>query len=871
MLTTKSKLRMMSALLNIMLMLTLLIGSAAFPTNVLATAPYTLTDLGTLGGNSSFAYAINEVGQVIGYSTIAGSQQQHAFVWESGVMTDLGTLGGSYSGAFAINEAGQVIGNAQTVLGEQHAFVWESGVMTDLGTLGGSRSVALDINEAGQVIGWAYTAGDASTHAFVWDSGVMTDLGTLGGRSSYAQAINETGQVIGYAYTADNEQHAFVWQSGMMIDLGTLGGSDSQSFDINEAGQVIGWAYTAGNASYHAFVWQSGVMTDLGTLGGSLSYAQAINEAGRIVGGSSLAGDASTHAFVWDSGVMTDLGTLGGSDSQPFDINEAGQVIGSAYTSGNEQHAFVWQSGVMIDLGTLGGSDSRPLDINEAAQVVGYSHLAGDLSTHAFVAMAVNQPPMDTPTNTPTPTLTNTPTPTETPMVTPTDTPTATATPTATLTSTPTDTPAATPTATQTPILTNTPTSTDTPTATSTPSNTPAPTDTPTPTDTLTSTPSATPSAIPTNTPTRIAPPKGVADLTIIKRAMVSGSNITYNLSATNRGPGPADGVVISDTLPVEVQYISSSITQGTCTYDAGTRSVTCLLGKPGLDVGKSVTASILVTSTSLQPITNCAQVNSTTPDPDLSNNQSCITLVRGADLTITKSARVISSSSISFDLKTINRGIDPARDVVVTDTLPSDVQYVSSSTNQGNKGTCAYDTATRTVTCRLGQLAVGQSVMASIVVSSTSLQPITNCAQVSSTISDPDPTNNQSCITVVRGADIVITKSATVSGSNISFKLEARNRGFTPANGVVISDTLPSEVQYVSSAITQGTCTYRTSTRIVTCLLGKPGLGVGQIVTASIVVTSTSSQPITNCAQVSSTPPDVDPINNQSCTTLQR
>jgi uncharacterized repeat protein (TIGR01451 family) len=863
MLTTKSKLRMMSALLNILLMLTLLIGSAAFPTNVLATAPYTLTDLSTLGGNSSLAYAINEVGQVIGYSNIAGSQQQRAFVWESGVMTDLGTLGGNYSGAFAINEAGQVIGNAQTVLGEQHAFVWESGVMIDLGTLGGSRSVALDINEAGQVIGWAYTVGDASTHAFVWQSGVMTDLGTLGGRSSYAQAINETGQVIGYAYTAENEQHAFVWESGVMIDLGTLGGSYSQPFDINEAGQVIGWAYTAGNASYHAFVWESGVMTDLGTLGGSLSYAQAINEAGQIVGGSSLAGDASTHAFVWDSGVMTDLGTLGGNQSEAAAINEAGQVIGWAYTAGNaSMHAFVWESGVMIDLGTLSGSDSRPLDINEAGQVVGYSHLAGDLSTHAFVAMAVNQPPTDIPTNTPTPTLTNTPTPTETPMVTPTDTPTATATPTATLTSTPTDTPAATPTATQTPTLTNTPTST--------PSNTPVPTDTPTPTDTLTSTPSATPSAIPTNTPTRIAPPKGVADLTIIKRAMVSGSNITYNLSATNRGPGPAGGVVISDTLPVEVQYVSSSITQGTCTYDAGTRSVTCLLGKPGLDVGKSVTASILVTSTSLQPITNCAQVSSKTPDPDLSNNQSCSTLVRGADLTIVKSATV-SGNNITYNLKAINRGIDPARDIVVTDTLPSDVQSVSSSTNQGNKGTCTYDTATRTVTCRLGQLAVGQSVTASIVVSSTSSQPITNCAQVSSTTSDPDPINNQSCITVVRGADVVITKSATVSGSNISFKLEARNRGLTPANGVVISDTLPSEVQYVSSSITQGTCTYRTSTRIVTCLLGKPGLGVGQTVTASMVVTSTSSQPITNCAQVSSTPPDVDPSNNQSCTTLQR
>jgi uncharacterized repeat protein (TIGR01451 family) len=434
------------------------------------------------------------------------------------------------------------------------------------------------------------------------------------------------------------------------------------------------------------------------------------------------------------------------------------------------------------------------------------------------------------------------------------------------------NTPTPTATLTNTPMPSDTPSATPTDTATDTPTNAPTATPTPTHTDTPTNTSSATASAIPTNTPTRIAPPNGAADLTIIKRAIVSGSNIIYSLSATNRGPGRAGGVVITDTLPVEGQYMSASITQGTCTYDAATRSVTCRLGQLGLDIGQSVTASILVSSTSLQPITNCAQVSSTTADPDLSNNQSCITLVRGADLAVTKSARV-SGSNITFNLEARNRGLDPAERVVISDTLPSEVQYVSSSTSQGKQSTCTYDTATRTVTCLLGKgsLAVGQSVTASIVVSSTSLQPVTNCARVGSTTSDPDPTNNQSCITVVRGADIVITKSATISGSNISYSLNATNRGLSPAKDVVISDTLPSEVQYVSSSIMQGMCTYSTSTRIVTCLLGRPGLGVGQTVTASIVVTSTSSQPITNCAQVSSIPPDADPSNNQSCITLQR
>jgi len=75
---------------------------------------YTLTDLGTLGGSNSDASAINEKGQVIGYSSTTGDVADHAFLYSDGTMTDLTQV---ISDLFFVNNYFSIDISAKQILG----------------------------------------------------------------------------------------------------------------------------------------------------------------------------------------------------------------------------------------------------------------------------------------------------------------------------------------------------------------------------------------------------------------------------------------------------------------------------------------------------------------------------------------------------------------------------------------------------------------------------------------------------------------------------------------------------------------------------------------------------------------------------------
>jgi probable HAF family extracellular repeat protein len=193
-------------------------------------------DLGTLGGDDAVEYVQNERGQIAGwsYTNDTPNADSHEtpttdpFLWQNGHMTDLGTFGGDVGNTNWMNNRGEVVGFS-SLAGDQtiRPFLWNGSRMIDLGTLGGQNGTANWINSNGDVAGWAELRdkpGHLIFHAALWRNGKTLNLPPVDGAPwSFANSVNDQDQVVGNTTDAKgNELTAVLWSHGHAYDLNAL-------------------------------------------------------------------------------------------------------------------------------------------------------------------------------------------------------------------------------------------------------------------------------------------------------------------------------------------------------------------------------------------------------------------------------------------------------------------------------------------------------------------------------------------------------------------------------------------------------------------------------------------------------------------------
>lgn len=220
-----------------------------FPFSYLAIEAYEafLNMVGLFPGR---AFGINAAGQVVGDRQDTGWDGRRAVLWENGATRDLFSTrpaSGEYSEAYAINDNGQVAGYSQTQA-LAGGYLWRDGHIVHLGD---SRPRAL--NQAGTVVGrYVFGPNLAYIRAFLWQDGIRRELPELPGDTvTDAYGINSANQVVGQSLKLDSRgspvgySRAVMWQNGVVQDLNQMlpagsGWTLRTALAINDFGQIVG-------------------------------------------------------------------------------------------------------------------------------------------------------------------------------------------------------------------------------------------------------------------------------------------------------------------------------------------------------------------------------------------------------------------------------------------------------------------------------------------------------------------------------------------------------------------------------------------------------------------------------------------------------
>lgn len=261
--------------------------------------------------------------------------------------------------------------------------------------------------------------------------------------------------------------------------------------------------------------------------------------------------------------------------------------------------------------------------------------------------------------------------------------------------------------------------------------------------------------------------------------------NVTYNVNVTNSGEGEARSVKVLDTLPSGLTFQSATPKP----VSVRGNKIIWNLGTLASNESKQITLVVKATKTGLQK--NTVQVRT---DRGVGPKATAETLIGAPELYIVKTGQALArlNDLPSYTITIKNRGSAPARNVVVRDQVPAGFQYNGR------------DTGKFALSWKVGTLGSGQERSFTYVLTTKKEGEFTNVAQAIIGGAKGKVVHEARFVTKVVDPKIAVKKITSARfiflNKSVTFTITVSNNGTGDATGVNVIDTLPSELQYISS-----------------------------------------------------------------------
>lgn len=352
----------------------------------------------------------------------------------------------------------------------------------------------------------------------------------------------------------------------------------------------------------------------------------------------------------------------------------------------------------------------------------------------------------------------------------------------------------------------------------------------------------------------------------------------TFDITHDTDSSSDATNVVLTDTLPAGVVGAVINAPNATSTnFDTNTNTVTVEFASIPVTSSETFTVTVDTDPAATGTVTNTGTITADGTDIDSSNNTDDAVTVLTPDFDITISKAVDNASpgpteSITYTIDLTNTGPSTAPGIVLSDDIPTGLTFVSGTLNGSSPTITGSTLSFPAIT--LTPSGTAQATL-NFTVDASSTGTITNTASTNDlSASGENNVNNNTAtadITVIPLVDLEIDKSvsatAAQAGDNLTYTIDVTNNGPSEAQGVTVTDTLPSGLNFVSGT-GPNNATLTESNGVVSFAAGSLASGASFQMTIIVSIPAGTSGDHVNSVSVTTTTNENITTNNSDSVT---